>query len=201
MPDIDKGQHAPLNVTQQAKHRIYVGLSWDPGAQTGFLHRLKLMIGSKKKNHDLDLTCFAFDAQNTLAEHIGADNEHAASLSGHIYHSGDDPDGSGEGDDEQISAELKNLPAEIHHLIFAVAIKSGHTFDEVTAPEIRLADGYSNHVFLAETLTGPAAAGKTAFLFAHIYRQGAGWRVHNISEFVDPPEQGGWKNILEKYLV
>jgi tellurium resistance protein TerZ len=200
MPKIEQNEHTPLNVTQQAKHRILAGLSWEPNPKHGLLDKIKGFVSGKTITHDLDLLCFAFDAQKNLIEFVSADTDHAASADGHIYHSGDDQDGAGEGDDEQISAELKNLGPDVHHLVFVVSVKSGQSLDQVHQPEIRLADGYSNHNFLVESLAGPEAKGQSAFIFARVYRQENGWMLYNISRFTVLPAPDGWPEVLAPHL-
>lgn len=199
MPDLNPGQHAPLNVTQESNHRIYAGLGWDPKEDApGMLEKAAAMVGGKKTNHDLDISCLLYDADCTLLERVSADPEHTINAEGSVYHSGDNEEGLGDGDDEQISVELKRLGHHVHHLMFKIHIKSGHHFGEILSPEAHISDGYSNHRFLYKDLTGEDARGKNTFLFAHIYRQKDGWNIHNISEFFDGPDIA--RDIIEKHL-
>ncbi|MCB1563393.1 MAG: hypothetical protein KDJ75_07460, partial [Alphaproteobacteria bacterium] len=64
--------------------------------------------------------------------------------------------------------------------------KSGHTFGEINAPEIRLVDGYSGYEFLKVHLgEEEGAAALPAFIFVHLYRDGEGWMVRHVGEYGD----------------
>ncbi|MGB4057991.1 MAG: TerD family protein [Alphaproteobacteria bacterium] len=185
MPRLEKGEHAPLNVSHRAQHRIFAGLGWEPKKQSGFLDKIGGALGLKKDYHDLDLACLLFDENKNPIGSVSAHPQHISAAAGHIYHSGDNIAGLGEGDDEQVSVELLKLPPPIHYILFVASIKSGHTFGEVELPEIRLADGYSNHNFLMTPLSHIEGKAKSAFAFASVYRTDEGWNVHNISTYVD----------------
>jgi stress response protein SCP2 len=200
MARLEKGGCGPLNVTQQAHWRVLAGLGWDPNEKAGMLAKARQMAGGKKTWHDLDLSCFLYDAAGNFLESVTAANENASNSSGHVYHSGDNVEGLGDGDDEEISVELKDLPANIRHVIFVTTIKSGHSFSEVDSPEIRLADAYSGHDFLSVPLRQDESKGKSAFVFARIWREGENWMIHNISDFLNAGEIRAWPEYLKKYL-
>lgn len=198
MPPLQKGLKTPLNVTQEAKHRIFVGLGWDPKVKTGIGDKIGALIGRKEAHHDLDLSCFYFDHNKHCLGVVSAiDKTLYSDPSGTIYHSGDNVEGVGDGDDEQISAELKILPDEIESLIFKASIKSGHTFDEVAAPEIRLCDGYTERCFINAPLDDGEA---DAFIFIRVYRDGGAWAVEHIGDFAKNVDIGAWKVKLQHYL-
>ncbi len=201
MAELAKGAAGPLNYTQEAHHRVFVGLGWDPNTKIGLGDKLGEMMGGKKTHHDLDLQCFVYDAGRTCLARIGAKSEHSLDAIGQIYHSGDNAEGLGDGDDEQISAELKNLPEHIHTIVFVATIRSGHTFKDLHAPEIRLADGYSDHDFLKCALDRPEGEKASAFVFASIFRGPDGaWQMKNISEYANAPDSGNWDEALKAYF-
>lgn len=200
MPDLAKGQNAPLNVTQEAQHRIYVGLGWDPH-KPGFIGKARDIVEGKKPQHDLDLSCFMYDEQKSFVSMVTAETERAIDESGAVYHSGDSQDGLGGGDDEQISVELKNIPGNIHHIVFKVIVKSGHTFGEIESAEIRLVDGYSDHVFLETGLGGLSGKDKSAFVFVRVYKKEGIWHVQNISDFIAMGKMSDWTASMKKYLL
>ena len=200
MTSLQKGIKTPLNVTQEAKHRVFVGLGWDPKEKAGIGEKIGALIGGKETHHDLDLSCFYYDAdKNYLGVVTAADANLHSDPSGTIYHSGDNVEGIGEGDDEQVSVELKDLPPEIHHIVFKASIKSGHTFNDVASPEIRLCDGYTGHCFLDVSLLDNHAD-QDAFIFVRLYRDGDGWRVHHIGDFVKNQSLEAWNDKLKEYL-
>ncbi len=202
MPRIKKGQHTPLNVTQEAQHRIFVGLGWNPNQKSGLRSILAEKLQRKKNDHDLDLTALLYDENRNLLEIISAkDGEHVGA-SGKIYHSGDNVKGVGDGDDEQISVELKDLPTNINHILFKVSIQSGQSFDEINAPEIRLTDAYSHHNFLQISLQEQDNAQHSIFIFAHLYRnKNKDWIAHNVSEFLNTRTLKNKQETLKAFLV
>ena len=201
MARLTKGQHITLNVTQEARHRIFVGLGWDPNFRQTLLGSIREMLGGKKTWHDLNLACFLYDDNKNYIESISQDPDNAADEAIHVYHSGDSREGVGDGDDEQISVELKNLAPSVRHVIFVASIKSGHTFKDIEAPEIRIGDGYSNHIFFETDIDREAGKNKSVFVFVHIYRHEGGWRLHNISEFLKAPDTENNPDFMKKYLI
>ena len=183
MAAMQKGQCKPLNVTQKAKHRIVVGLGWDPAEEKGLIGKVQAIAQGKETHHDLDLSCHIFNINKELIETISAEPDRLIDASEHIYHSGDNEEGIGEGDDEEISVELKNLPKTIHHILFTAKIKSGHGFHEINNPEIRLADAYTNHNLLVQLLDEPENEKNNFFIFCRLTREKDGWNLCNISTF------------------
>lgn len=202
MPALEKGQHGPLNVTKQARHRIFAGLGWDPKEKASLMEKAKALVGGPKTWHDLDLSCYMYDSNKALVDSVTAKADKHIDQTGNIYHSGDNVAGLGEGDDEQISVELIHLPENIHHIVFTVTIKTGHTFSDINSPEIRLADGYSGHEFLSLPLSVPEGRDKSGFIFAHIYRSedSDGWALHNISQFLDADDMQKWPVLMTLHL-
>jgi len=188
----------PLNVTQSGNQRIFVGLGWDPNETPSFHDKVSSLIGRKDLHHDLDLSCYYFNQDKDYLGHVGADSAHASNESGSIYHSGDDAEGIGDGDDEQISVELKNLPANIHHIIFTASIKSGHHFGEIEAPLIRLCDGYTDRVFQEYALKDDG--GHNAFVFVRVSKTDAGWCSQEISDFCNNAKAEEFSESLSRYL-
>lgn len=178
-----------LNVTQEGSHRIFAGLGWDPNDNPTLKDTIGALIGKRQKHHDLDLSCFYYDAEMTPLGYVTADAEHASNASGSIYHSGDDNEGIGDGDDEQISVELKNLPPNVHHILFKASIKSGHSFDEIKEARIRLCDGYTGRVFADVGMHSEL----DAYVFAHIQKQNDQWLYSHIDRFI---ENGSPPNIM-----
>ena len=197
-----QNNHRPLNVTQQARHRVFVGLGWDPNQKKSLMDRAREILGRTiKSGHDLDLSCFLYDKSGGFIESVSVHSGREIDATGHIYHSGDNREGIGEGDDEQISVELKDLDANIHHIVFCASIKSAHIFGDIKSPEIRLGDGYSNHTFLRAPLDQPEGKDKSAFAFARIYRDGGdGWLIDSLNQFFknDGPEEKA--DYLKKFL-
>ncbi|MCB1651581.1 MAG: TerD family protein [Alphaproteobacteria bacterium] len=184
MSKFEKGAPFRLNVTQKASWRIFAGLGWDPNEAAGLVDKAKALIGGKSVEHDLDLSCYIYDADKRHINTVTSSPGHMhIDQTGKIYHSGDNVAGVGDGDDEQISVELKDLDPVIHSLLFAVSIKSGHVFGEIKMPEIHLSDGYTGRRFLHAPLDKPEYASQSSFVFACLYRgEDEGWMLRFIGE-------------------
>lgn len=201
-------QHIPLNVTQAARHRIFVGLGWDPVDKASLIEKAKSLVGGPKVWHDLDLSCYMYDQDKVFIDAVTAKDGKHIDQTGNIYHSGDNIEGVGDGDDEQISVELKDLDTKIHHIVFIATINSGHTFGDIKAPEIRLADGYSGREFLKTGLDAADGREKSGFIFAHIYRKdpephdssGSAWALHHINQFMPGRDIQEWPALIAMHL-
>ncbi len=198
---LSKGDTAPLNVTREAKHRVFVGLGWDPNEKTGLLDQAKALLKGQELHHDLDLSAYIFDINKRYIGHVSAETGRQVDQTGQIYHSGDNVEGIGEGDDEQISVELKGLDATIHSILFKASIKSGHVFGDIKDPEIRIGDGYSGHTFAQHNLTAEGGAKKSAYIFAQIIRTAENtWSIHHIDTYLDMAQPDDWIETLKPYL-
>lgn len=196
MPRLEIGEKTALNVTLKARHRVMAGLSWDPASGGGFF--------SKNQTHDLDLAAYVFTPDGAFIEHVSGEPGRNVDLSEKIYHSGDNTDGSAEGDDEEISAELRDIPPFIDHIIFCVLVRGGANFGEIAAPEIRLADGYTNYNFLQNPLNHESGKAMNAYVFARLYRTSlseSGWGLHYISRYENYAGQGLFAEGLKEYLI
>jgi stress response protein SCP2 len=199
---LEKGESGPLNVTKEAKHRIFVGLGWDPNEKTGLLDQAKALVKGQELHHDLDLSAYMFDVNNRYIGHVSAETGRHVDQTGQIYHSGDNVEGIGDGDDEQISVELKGLDETIHCILFKASIKSGHVFGDIKDPEIRIGDGYSGHTFAHHNLTSEGGAKKSAYIFLKITRADEeNWNMHHIDAYLDMVAPEDWVDTLKAYLA
>ena len=141
MSTIPAGQSGPLNHTKSGHERIIIGLGWD--VREDKVSTVSHLV-SKDSQHDLDVNCFVYDQDKNFIDFIGSEASDTIDSSGKIYHSGDNMCGTGEGDDETITVELANLPANYQTLVFLVEISSRHSFAQVEAPEVRVVDSMTN---------------------------------------------------------
>lgn len=203
MPALEKGQSGPLNVTLKARRRIMAGLGWDPAEEPGFVDKVQALAGKKDIHHDLDLACYIFDAGLEYLGRVSAEPGFAVDSAEMIYHSGDNEEGYGDGDDEEISAELVDLPADIDRLVFTAIIRTKHSFKDIDTAEIRLADGYTNHNFLSLPINHKDGHRKNAFIFAEVFRDSeaeSGWGLHHISDYAHYTGADGFPETLKRFL-
>lgn len=201
MPRLEKGEKSKLNVTQKARHRVMAGLSWDPAVEPGLMDKVKALAGNRQTHYDLDLVCYIFGHDGNFIEHVSGETGRNVDLSEKIYHSGDNTHGDAEGDDEEISAELKDMPPFIGHLVFCALVRSGQGFGDIKAPEIRLADGYTNYNFLQTPLNDQNNKDMDSYIFARIYYSEEIWGLHYIGDYLKYPGQTDFTKKLKEYLI
>ena len=202
--DIPTGDKRPLNVSKQGNYRFFCGLGWDPSQEKGFWPRMREALSGRKSYHDLDLSCFLYDKSGKFVDVVSGKIGKIVDQSGGIYHSGDDHEGIGDGDDEQISVELKNLADNIHHIVFKISIDSGHKFGEIESPAVRLVDAYSNRHFLKIDLSIPKAADSSSYIMAEIFRTSEApndWTLHFINRYIKGKTSVKWKKHIATFLT
>ena len=197
---LDIGQKSSLNHKQEARQRIIAGLSWDAREETkvGLFGRAQ-----GDSQHDLDIQCYIYNKDKEFIDFVGAEAQDCMDQSETIYHSGDDQNGTGDGDDEFISAELARVPRDVYGLVFMVEIQSNHFFTDVQVPTTRLADGYDNKNLIEMPITGPETGRSQAFIMCAIQRKSdspTGWQAHNISEFPNVSKIEDWGSYLSQYI-
>lgn len=197
---IGKGQKGPLQYTKKARERIVAGLSWDAREdKVGLIDR----VLKDDSQHDLDINCYIYNKSGEFIDFVGSEMRDSMDESEKIYHSGDDQSGTGDGDDEFISAELAELPREIYAIVFLVEVRSAHVFTDVEAPFARIADGMTNENLLEMPIEGELAANSNAFVMCAIQRHSdspTGWQVYNISEFPDISQIEDWGSYLSQFV-
>lgn len=199
---MNKGETKPLNVTKEAQHRVVIGLGWDPADRPKLMDKIGAMATRKPMHHDLDLSCFIFDVDKKLIGKVSADGDFAIDESGKIYHSGDNVEGLGDGDDEEISVELKDIPGHIKYIIFTAHISTGQSFGSVNSPEMRIYDAYTGHNFLHHDLGDEAGKDKGTFAFVTLQRSAADdWSLRYIGEYPITKDEKDWEAALQSYIA
>ncbi len=224
-----KGEHALLQYTQQARHRVNFSIRWDAAEEeivrpemfkiskqddedhndkllkemaesNPYTEDLNVEMGKITETFDIDLVCLIFNADGEIVDAVSPIAEEEIDRSGKIYHSGDEQHGVSTHDDEIISVELKDLPDYIHHMVFLATAQSGHDFAQVINPEARVSDAMTDNDIMLVNMGGGEAAGKTGFIFSHLYRGEEGWMLHNISEFRVDAQIEDWTAEVTPYL-
>lgn len=199
MSDLAPGQSARLNVTKESNHRIVAGLGWNPH-KPGIIEKVQDMAGLGTPQHNLDLSCTLLSASGEILEIVDQRESHALNATGHVYHSGDNVDGFGAGDDEEISAELKNLPGHIASLVFVARNDSGQRFTDVDDAQIRLYDGYTGREFLSARLGAPEHTKENTFIFCRITRDAQGWILTNVHAYAHTATPESLSETIRTYL-
>ena len=178
--NLQKGQKVDLTKGNSSLKRVMVGLGWDEVNQKRGLFAPKpapidcdasailLSVGDKLANKD------DFVFYNNLKHKSGA-----------VVHMGDNLTGAGDGDDEQILIDLRDVPQYVEKIVIAVTIyqareRSQH-FGLIENAFIMIVDEDTNKELCKFNLTDNYS-GKTAMIFGEVYRYNGEWKFSAIGE-------------------
>jgi len=196
----DKGESYDLST-------VTIGLGWDVRQKkTSFLGGL--LGGGKEEEYDLDAIAFLLDGNDKVVNKgneklAGGDVIFFNSLkhsSGHIWLTGDNRTGAGDGDDEQIIVKLDSLESKYQKILFVVAIYQGKQknqhFGMVENAFIRAVDKSGKEI-VKFSLSGDATYNSMcSMVFAEVYRKDGTWKFRAIG---DPYQYDSFIEILKKY--
>lgn len=146
----------------QAMDSITIGLGWDTG----------------QGKVDLDVSAVLLDAAGAEVETVFFGNLESAANG--IKHSGDNLTGEGNGDDEQITAQLGAIGPRVQQVVFVVNIYTpGKTFRQVAHPYCRVIENVSGNELCRYSLTD--AGSENGLIVSKIGReQGGRWGFHAV---------------------
>lgn len=170
---LEKGQKISLvKEGGESLTRVAMGLGWDSVKTKGFLG-----FGGGSEDIDLDASCLMFEGQR-LVDTIWF--RQLRSRDNSVQHSGDNRSGAGEGDDETISVNLDQVPANVTALVFTVNSFTGQSFEKVQNAYCRLIDQSNGKEVAKFNLSAQGA--HTAQIMAKVYRHNGAWKMHAIGE-------------------
>ncbi len=170
--NLSKGQKVELTKDNPSLTKIMVGLGWDVNAF------------DSGADFDLDASVFMVGENGkcpTEKDFIFYGNlEH---VSGSVKHMGDNRTGAGDGDDEQITVDLKAIPANISKVAFTVTIYDAEArrqnFGQVSNAYIRIVDENTGSEVIRFDL-GEDFSIETAVVVGEIYRHNGEWKFNAI---------------------
>ena len=205
----DKGDSYDLS-------NVTVGLGWDVRKKSsGILGGL--LGGGKHQEYDLDAIAFLLDSndkvvnvgrtvQSNSGQNIGfyeGDIIFFNSMkhsSGHIWLTGDNRTGAGDGDDEQIIVKLDSLDEKYQKILFVVTIYQGRQnnqhFGMVENAFIRAVDNKGKEIVKFSLSGDSTYNGMCSMIFAEVYRKDGTWKFRAIG---DPYQFDSFVEILKKY--
>ena len=217
--NLQKGQTIDLRKNDKGEtfdlSTVTIGLGWDvKHKNSGFLG--KIFSGAKEEEYDLDAIAFLLDSKGKVAN-IGRTanvNNRQVGLyegdiiyfnslkhpSGHIWLTGDNRSGEGDGDDEQIIVKLDSLDQRYQKILFLVTIYQGRQnnqhFGLVENAFIRAVDAKGKEI-AKFNLSGDASLnGMCSMVFAEAYRKDKEWKFRAIGE---PKHTDNFVDILKSY--
>ncbi len=208
----DKGESFDLS-------SVTIGLGWDIRKKQGGSFLGKFFGGGQEEEYDLDAIAFLLDSNDKVAN-LGrtaqTTNGRSVSMyegdviyfnsmrhpSGHIWLTGDNRTGAGDGDDEQIIVKLDSLSQSYQKILFVVSIYQGkqknQNFSMVENAFIRAVDNKGKEI-VKFNLSGDATYnGMCSMVFSEVYRKDGTWKFRAIG---DPHQTDNFVEILRKYIT
>lgn len=152
---------------------VVMGLGWDQKKKKGILDFFK-----SEDTIDLDASCILFDEHKRVVDNVWF--RQLKSRDGCIQHSGDNRTGTGEGDDEQITVNLSDIPSSVKYIAFTINSFSGQSFTSVENAFCRVINKSNNKEIARYNLSG--GGDYTAQLMVKLYRHDGEWKIHAIGE-------------------
>ncbi len=180
--NLQKGQK--INLSKQSNNtlnRVMVGLGWDEVPQKrGF-------FAPKPQDIDCDAFAVLLGSDGKLLNHTTQIKQCTVFFNnlvwpgGSIRHMGDNLTGAGDGDDEQIFVDLRNVPQDVHGIVFAVniydAFKRNQHFGMIRNAFIRVVD-YDRNVELCRFNLNENYTNMTGLVAGVLRRTPGGWEFH-----------------------
>ena len=170
-----KGQK--MNLTKEAKNglsKITIGLGWDQIKKKG-------LFGSFQ-TADLDASIILSTESELMTECVYF--SHKTSDDHSIKHAGDNLTGAGEGDDEQIFADLSKVSPEINRLTVVVNIYNAkmkkQNFGMIKNAYVRVFDQDSNEMVRFNLSNDNPNA--TGIIVAEVIRNGTEWEFEAVGK-------------------
>ena len=170
---LQKGGNVNLSKEAPGITKMIVGLGWDTRATDGAAF-------------DLDGAIFLLGAAGKVrsdADFVFYNN--LKSTDGSVVHSGDNTTGAGEGDDETVTIDLANVPADVDKVAICVTIHDAETrkqnFGQVSKAFVRCVNA-SGNIEIARYDLSEDGSTEGAMVFGEVYRAGAEWKFRAIGQ-------------------
>ena len=185
---LQKGQKVSLTKDNAGLSEIIIGLGWDeaPRKKGGLFAR-------KPESIDCDasaILCISGQFRDKADVVYFGNLKHK---SGAVKHMGDNLTGAGEGDDEQIIVDLKQVPSEYDKIILVVniyqAVQRKQHFGMIQNAYIRVVDGRNSTEMCKYNLTDDYS-NMTAMIFGEVYRHNDEWKFNALGQGTTDPGLG-----------
>ena len=167
---LQKNTVLDLNKVAPSLENLDLGAGWD--------------IASMGNDYDLDISAFLLGTNNKISNASDVIYFNSMSAPG-IHLNGDNRTGAGEGDDEVISVNLKQVSPNVEKILLAVtiydAVNRRQTFGQVNNSYIRLIDKNENKEIARFDLKDNYST-ETAVIFGELVRNGSNWAFHSIGD-------------------
>lgn len=169
-----KGQKLSLSKEVEGLSKIVVGLGWDVAKQGLF---------GRTPDIDCDASAIVLGSNDSYIDTVYYGNK--SSQGRCVFHHGDNLTGAGDGDDEQITVDLKEMPSKVEKIIFVVNIYGCESrkqdFGMIKNAFIRMVDK-SNGKEICKYNLSDKYDGKTAMVFGEVYKKDNEWRFNAVGQ-------------------
>lgn len=212
---LKKGQGVSLSKSQFDLSQVTIGLGWDVAEKRlSFSEFFKNLFSGNNEDYDLDVIAFLCD-KNGKITNLGTVENGKQTLdngdiiffnnmihkTGHVWLTGDNRTGEGEGDDEQIILKLNALSDQYYKIVFIVQIYDGtqrkQHFGQIQNAFIRAVDANNIEMARFDLSTGSEFVNKRSMIFAELNREASGWQFKAIG---NASESDTFVSYIERYL-
>ncbi len=177
-----KGQKVSLTKENPGLSQIVVGLGWDEVEKGGLLRNI---FGGTKQDIDCDASVYLLKNGKLSSDddivYFGNLNHKSSS----VKHHGDNLTGGGEGDDEQVTVDLKKVPEDYDRIAIAVNIYKANErkqhFGMVKNAFIRVVDKSNGTEMCRYNLTEDYS-GFTGAIFGEVYKHDGEWKFNALGQ-------------------
>lgn len=181
---LSKGQNLSLSKVDPGLKIARLGLGWDARSTDGAefdLDASALLIASNGKvRSNNDFVFYNQMGDVTLADERNFDPARAS-----VMYQGDNRNGEGDGDDEQVVIDLTKIPHDIEKVVLTVSIHEAEarnqTFGQVRNAFIRLVNEDSGNEVVRYDLTEDYSI-ETALIFAELYKHNGEWKFKAVGQ-------------------
>lgn len=198
---LEKGQRISLEKNGAGLNHVCVGVNWGAIEKKGFFG------GKKTVAVDLDASVGVFDGDKKLNDLVYFGQ--LKSKDGSISHSGDDLVGDVDGDDgldnEIISINLSNVPANVQSVAVVLNSFRGQDFASIPFASIRLYEGSAtrvdNELAKYNIANDAKFSGSVSMVLGLMYRHNGSWKFRAIGEATtDKKLEQTLQTVAQNYL-
>ena len=175
---LKKGNRLSLSKEVEGLTSVIVGLGWDVAKGKGLFGFM-----SSTPNIDCDASAFLLDNQGKVVDTVYFGNLKSKCRT--VIHTGDNLTGDGDGDDEQLIVNLKNVPSHINEIVFTVNIynakRKGQDFGMIENAFMRIVDKANDKQIAHFNLTDNYS-GDTSMIFGSLKRENNQWEFVAIGQ-------------------
>lgn len=175
---LQKGQKVSLSKENAGLGNVLIGLGWDEVKRGGLFSSVKAAI-------DCDASALLLQNGRFVDKKDLVYFGNLRHFSSTVQHMGDNLTGAGDGDDEQILADLSKIPPEYDKIVLVVNIyqadRRKQHFGMISNAFIRLVDGRTNQEICRYNLSEDYSD-MTALIFGEVYRHNGEWKFNAMGQ-------------------